>query len=167
MTTADGMQPVVVNVGACRCIGGPDTSPIHPDGDEVYLMPEASMSLGLRSNGAIGSAGNDTSRLETLLGRVFIEEGIVGWTFVEGDAPVPVTPANIDRLLPWGRGGSLVSERANELYSEDILSPLVRRSQSTRQPGPTSVLTSVTRPSRAQRRNSSKSSSPGPSEMPS
>ena len=161
MTTADGMQPVVVNVGACRCIGGPHTS-----GDEVYLAPEASMTLGLRSNGAIGAAANDAARLETLLGRVFIEEGISGWTFVENGLPVPVTPANIERLLPWGRGGSDVSERANDLYSEAVLAPLVRRSQSTRQPGPTSVLTSVIRPSRVQRRNSSKSSSPVPSETP-
>ena len=167
MTTADGMQPVVVNVGACRCIGGPDTSPVHPDGDEVYLMPEVSLSLGLRCNGALAVADDDPQMMETLLGKAFIEGGIVGWTFVEGDLPVPITPANIARMLPWAKGGSLVSERANDLYSADILAPLRRRSQAQLPPGPTSVLTSVTRPSRAQRRNSSKSSSPGPSEMPS
>jgi hypothetical protein len=152
---------VTVNVGPCRCIGGPHTS-----GDEVYLAPEASMTLGLRSNGAIGAAGNDTSRLETLLGRVFVEEGITGWTFLEDDLPVPVTPATIERLLPWGRGGSDVSERANDLYSEAVLAPLVRRSQAMSKPGPTGVLTSVTRPSRRERQNSSKSSSPVPSETP-
>lgn len=164
MTTVDGMQPVVVNVGPCRCIGGADT--LHPDGDVVYLAPEASMTLGLRANGAIGDAVNDAARLTASLGRVFIEEGITDWTFVENGLPVPVTPANIERLLPWGRGGSDVSERADGLYSEAVLAPLVRRSLNARQPGPTGVLTSVTRPSRRQRLSSSKSSSPAPSEMP-
>jgi hypothetical protein len=176
MTTADGMQPVVVNVGPCRCIGGADT--LHPKGDEVYLAPEASMTLGLRSNGAIAVSEDNPARLEAMLGRVFIEEGITGWTFTEASQivkdgkitesrdPVPVTPATIERWLPWARGGALVSERANDLYSEAVLSPLRARFLLAQKRGPTSVLTSVTRPSRRQRLNSSKSSSPAPSEMP-
>ena len=164
MTTADGMQPVVVNVGPCRCIGGADT--LHPKGDEVYLAPEASMTLGLRSNGAIAVSEDNPARLEAMLGRVFIEEGITGWTFTEDDKPVLVTPASIERWLPWARGGALVSERANDLYSEAVLSPLRARFLLAQKRGPTSVLTSVTRPSRRQRLNSSKSSSPAPSEMP-
>jgi len=164
MTTADGMQPVVVNVGPCRCIGGADT--LHPKGDEVYLAPEASMTLGLRSNGAIAVSEDNPARLEAMLGRVFIEEGITGWTFTEDGDPVTVTPASIERWLPWARGGALVSERANDLYSEAVLSPLRARFLLAQKRGPTSVLTSVTRPSRRQRLNSSKSSSPAPSEMP-
>ena len=164
MTTADGMQPVVVNVGPCRCIGGADT--LHPKGDEVYLAPEASMTLGLRSNGAIAVSEDNPARLEAMLGRVFIEEGITGWTFTEDGDPVSVTPASIERWLPWARGGALVSERANDLYSEAVLSPLRARFLLAQKRGPTSVLTSVTRPSRRQRLNSSKSSSPAPSEMP-
>ena len=164
MTAADGMQPVVVNVGPCRCIGGADT--LHPKGDEVYLAPEASMTLGLRSNGAIAVSEDNPARLEAMLGRVFIEEGITGWTFTEDGDPVSVTPASIERWLPWARGGALVSERANDLYSEAVLSPLRARFLLAQKRGPTSVLTSVTRPSRRQRLNSSKSSSPAPSEMP-
>jgi hypothetical protein len=164
MTTADGMQPVAVPVGPCRCIGGADT--LHPDGDVVYLAPEVSLTLGLAANGALTVSQGDPAQMETMLGRLFIEKGIVSWTFTEDDEPVDVTPANIERWLPWGKGGSLVSERANDLYSADILHPLVRRLSNARQPGPTGVLTSVTRPSRRQRRNSSKSSSPAPSEMP-
>ena len=160
MTTADGMQPVVVNVGACRCIGAPHTS-----GDEVYLMPEVSLSLGLLCNGAMAVAGDDNAMMEALLGRAFIDGGIVGWTFLE-DGPVPVTPANVARILPWGKGGALVSERANDLYSEDVLATLRRRSAPPPQPGPIDDSTSPILPSRAQRRHSSKSSSPVPSEMP-
>jgi hypothetical protein len=159
MTTADGMQPVVVNVGACRCIGGAHTT------DTVTLAPEASMTLGLRANGAIAAAGSDASRLESMLARVFIDEGITGWTFVDEDGdPEPITHESIERLLPWGRGGAEVSEAANDLYSEAVLGPLVRRSQNTRQHGPTDASTSAIRPSRAERRASSKSFSPVPSE---
>ena len=167
MTTTDGMQPVVVHVGPCRCIGRADASPVHPDGDEVYLAPEASMTCGLRANGAITAAGGDVSILEPTMARIFIDEGIVGWTFVDEDGdPIPVTPGSIDRLLPWGRGGAIVSERANDLYSGAILDPLVRRLSATRRPGPTGDSTSVIKPLRPRHPSSSKSSSPEPSETP-
>jgi len=160
------MQPVAVNVGPCRCIGGADDPP-HPDGDVVYLAPEPSLSLGLAANGAIAAAGDDPARLEVTLGRVFIDMGIVDWTFTDADGdPEPITPATIDRLLPWGRGGSAVAERANDLYAEAILRPLLERSQNSSQPGRTNDSTSVIRPSRSVRRSSSKSSSPAPSAIP-
>jgi hypothetical protein len=166
MTSIDGVQPVVVHVGPCRCIGRADT-PVHPDGDEVYLAPEASMTCGLRANGAITASGGDISLLEPLMARIFIDEGIVGWTFVDEDGdPVPVTHGSIERLLPWGHGGSLVSERANDLYSGAILDPLVRRWSATQRPGPTGDSTSAISSSRRPRRSSSKSSSPEPSETP-
>lgn len=164
MTLNDAEQRVTVNVGSCRCSGAPDT---HPDGDEVYLAPEASMTMGLRGSGAISKAGGDPALLEILLGRVLIEEGIVGWTFVEEVTeggkttvlPVPIDPETIERLLPWGKGGSDVAERANDLYGEAILGPLVRRSMLTQQPGQTNGSISANRASRRMSRSSSKSSS--------
>lgn len=191
MTTGDGMQPVAVNVGPCRCIGGADDPP-HPDGDVVYLAPEASMTLGFRANGAVSAATymeinpetgepepmNDRVLMETLVGRVFVEYGIVGWTFTDETGqpiqitrgargePTPETSANIERLLPWGRGGSAVAMKTNDLYSEAVLGPLVQQSLNTPPLGRTKGSTSVTRPSRAARRSSSKSSSPARSGIP-
>ena len=125
------------------------------------------MTMGLRANGAVAKADYDPALLEVLLGRVFIEEGITDWTFVDEDGDqLSVTPANIERLLPWGKGGSLVAERANDLYGEAILAPLVKRSLSTSGLGPTNGSTSHTRPSRATRRSSSKSSSRASSGIP-
>lgn len=160
MSVNDAGQRVTVHVGACRCPGTPDT---HPDGDEVYLAPEVSLTMGLRANGAINKAEGNTELLELYMGRVFIEEGIVGWTFHDEDGPIPVTPANIERLLPWSRGGSQVAEKANDLYGEAILAPLVKRSLNSSELGPTNGSTSHTRPSRSKRRSSSKSSSPASS----
>ena len=163
MTTGDGMHPVTVNVGPCRCIGGADA---HPDGDEVYLAPEPSMTMGLRANGAIAKADSDPGLLEVLLGRVLIEEGIVGWTFTDENGDIPVNPANIERLLPWSRGGHDVAEKANDLYGEAILAPLVTRSLNTSVRGRTNGSTSPIRPSRSSRRSSSKSSSRASSVIP-
>ena len=162
MTFAGPEQRVTVHVGDCRCSGSP-----HASGDEVYLAPEPSLTMGLRANGAIAKADNDAALLELLLGRVFIEEGIVGWTFVdeEGDE-YGVTPDNIERLLPWSKGGQLVAEQANDLYGEAILAPLVKRSLSTSGLGPTNGSTSHIRPSRSERRASSKSSSRASSGIP-
>lgn len=163
MSENDGGQPVVVDVGECRCSGLPDP---HPH-DEVYLAPEASFDLGMAANGAIAAAGDDAAAFQILVGTAFIEYGIMGWNLseiVEGrEQIVPVNLVNIRRLLPWGRGGRLVAERANELYGDTVITPLVERSLSASLNGLTAGSTSPIRPNRAQRRRSSKSSLPAPS----
>lgn len=166
MSEGDAGQRVEVNVRRCPCPGTP-----HPNGDIVYLAPEASMTMGLKANGAINKAGGDEVLLELHLGRVFLEEGIVGWTFVENEedgdrivsVSVPITPDAIERLLPWAKGGSDVAERANELYAGAVIAPLVRRSMSSSGLMPTNGSTSHTRSSRQKRPSSSKSSSPASS----
>ena len=164
MTNIDAGQSVAVNVGSCRCPGAPGT---HPDGDVVYLAPEVSLSMGLRANGAIAKAKKDPALLESLLGRVFIEEGIVDWTFieeVEGKTyPVLITPYNIERLLPWGKGGALVAETANKLYWPEIRDPLVRRSSKSSRLGPSNGSTYPKTPSPSTSQRSSRSSSPASS----
>lgn len=163
MPDNDPAQRVAVHVGECRCAGTPHA----PDGDVVYLASEASMTMGLRSNGAVAKADGDEALLELYLGRVFIEEGITDWTFVDesGDS-IPVNPTNIERLLPWGNGGADLAEKANDLYGKTILAPLVKRSLNTSGLGPTNGSTSHTRPSRSTRRSSSKSSSRASSGIP-
>lgn len=149
----DPLAPMVV-IAVCPCPGSPH------DHDEVYLAPEASMTMGLRANGAVAKAGGDDGLLEEYLGRVLIEEGVVGWTFTDDKGEVlPVNRTTIEKTLPWGKGGAELAERANDLYGKDILTPLVKRSLSTSGLGPTNGSTSPTRPSRSTRRSSSKSSS--------
>lgn len=161
MTDIDRGQPAEINVGDCRCPGSPHAF------DTVTLAAEPSLTMGLRANGAIAKANDDPALLELYLGRVFIEEGIISWTFVdeEGDA-YGITPDNIERLLPWSKGGQLVAEKANDLYGEAILVPLVRQSMTTSKPGSTNGSTSPTRTSRSSRRSSSKSSSRASSGIP-
>lgn len=159
MSVLDGSQPVRVPVGPCRCEGGP-----HTDGDWVELAGTASLELGLAAQGAIGAFASDRVALERELGVAFLHHGITGWSFVFDDgSPIPVTPDNIDRALPWGNGGSLLAERADELYTQAVLDPLRRRLRTGSQPGPTADGTSRNRAQRRSRRSSSPSSSPAAS----
>ncbi len=119
------------------------------------------MTMGLRANGAIAQAKNNAALLELLLGLVFIEDGIVDWTFVDGEGRrIPLTAENIERLLPWGKGGALVAEEANKLYWPVIRDPLVRRSKLSSRLGPSNGSTYPKTPSPSTSPRSSRSSSP-------
>ena len=122
MSRFDPLDDVPVPVGACLCPGTP-----HPDGDVVYLAPLLSTMGGQAAQGAIAEA-EDVSRLEELLWRVYRDHCITGWNFVDADGdPVPLTPDNKERGLPFAKGGRLVAEKADELYAQDVLAPLQAR----------------------------------------
>ena len=163
MSVLDRPELVPVRVGYCPCEGSP-----HADGDTVYLYPELSMSGGMAAQGAISEAMTDTGldqvRLQELLAQVWITHGVASWTFLadpqpNGERPtIPLTPENIVRALPFGKGGRLVADKADDLYNEAVLAPLVEMSNmllkrgSTRTPAQTSS-------NRATRRSQPKRSS--------
>jgi hypothetical protein len=135
-------QPVEVNIGECGCPNAP-----HPDGDLVYLAPELSMAGGMAAQSAISEGLTDALVLQELLAAVWIRHGVVGWNLVdEGGEPLPTDPATVKAALPYGKGGRLVAERADELYAEDILAPLVQRLKNTSRRGRTADSTSATPP---------------------
>lgn len=114
--------PVPVPVGACRCPGTP-----HGDGDIVYLAPLLSAVGGMAAQGAISDAGTDSVLLQELLWRIYRDHGIVGWNLVDDDGPLPLTADNKTAALPYGHGGQLVADKADDLYSEDVLRPFLAR----------------------------------------
>ena len=125
----------------CRCPGAP-----HPDGDTVWLRSELTPEGGFAALAAIRAAGGDIS--EEKFGRVYAEHGIVDWTFVDEDGePVPCTPDLIARL-----GWDViypVAVKADDIYSEGILRPLVARASRSSRNGHTARSTSPKRrPSR-------------------
>lgn len=125
-------EPVVVELGPCECEGQPHET------DLVYLAPALSMSGGMAAQGAIAASGGDTLRLQELLADIWVRHGVTGWNLLDDKGqPIPLTPDNIARALPYGKGGRLVAERADDLYAEDILAPLVQRLEKLSQPGPT------------------------------
>ena len=146
--------PVEVVVGPCECPGTP-----HPDGDLVYLAPSLSMAGGMAAQGVIAEAAGDVIRLQELLANVWLRHGVVGWNFLdEQGQPVPLTESTLATALPFGKGGRLVAERADDLYAEDILAPLVERVATLSKRGPTTSsrpVTSATNGSTPKRRSRS------------
>jgi len=123
MSRLDGTEPISVRVGDCLCANSP-----HPDGDFVYLAPQLSLDGGLAANGVIASFSDDLPRLEKELGLSLVSAGVNGWNFLDdAGLPIPVTPENIRAALPWDRGGRLVAEEADGLYSQSVIAPLVAR----------------------------------------
>lgn len=149
MSALDGPPLVAVEVGPCRCSGSPH------DPDIVYLHGEATPEIGLAAYGAIAAAeGVEDQRVR--LGMAYLVHGVADWTFVDdGGSPIPVTPDTIRRALPWGRGGREVAEKANELYSDEVVRPLVERAQRSSRVTSITASTSVSRPSSSARRKRS------------
>lgn len=159
MSVLDRPDNVPVPLGYCPCEGQP-----HADGDVVYLYPELSMPGGMAAQGAIAEAmenGFDQVLIQELLARVWIRHGVAAWTFLDDlGKPIPVTPDNVARALPFAKGGRAVADKADDLYNEAVLAPLAARFAAlsktgrTRTPAPTS-------PNRAtRRRRQSPSSTP-------
>ena len=159
MAGLNGGQPIAVAIGECHCVGTP-----HPDGDIVYLAPKASLRLGLAANAAIGQA-KDVIQLQELLGIAFVRYGVTGWNVVdEHGKPVDVNNETVEARLTWDAGGRVVADRAADLYTDAIISPLVPPPPSSPPPGPTASSTSPIPPYSPPPPISLTPSSPGNSE---
>lgn len=155
MTAEDRGQPVEVALEGCRCPGTP-----HPH-DIVYLAPHLSSDMGYAALGALNGAGNSAARRTAALGKVWRELGIVGWSFLDGEGKgVPITVENLDEYLPWGDGGFTVAQKADDLYSGELLAPLAQRSPNSSPDGRMESSTSANSESSPQPLKPSKPSSP-------
>ena len=144
-------EPVEVRLDACYCPGTPH------EVDIVYLAPSLSMAGGMAANAAITEGMTDALRLQELLAQVWLRHGVVGWNLVDDDGTdLPLNATTVSAALPYGKGGRLVAERADDLYAEDILAPLVARLQTTSKRGLTNGSTST--PRRSTRKRQSRSS---------
>lgn len=163
MSRFDHLDDVPVPIGECLCPGTP-----HPDGDVVYLSPALSAAGGMAAQGAIADAESDSIRLQELLWRVYRDHGVVGWNLLDEDGePVPLTQANKETGLPYGKGGRLVGDAADSLYVDDVLAPFKERLERLRrsQPGPTSAGRKATSSTRSSTRKPPKPSSTPATEL--
>jgi hypothetical protein len=124
----------------CRCAGTP-----HPDGDTVWLRSELPPDGGFA---ALRLIGGDPDTLSEKIGRVYLQYGVVDWTFLDDDGkPVPCTPETIARLS-WDAAFP-IAEKADDVYQESLLRPLVVKASRSSRNGHTAASTS--RSSRASR----------------
>lgn len=139
---------VIVPVGECRCPGTP-----HTEGDWVELRAEPTIDIGSAVYAAVANVGDDPMALQVEMGRAYLRYGIVAWSFTDakGD-PIPIQPRKpgydelVAGLLPFSRGGFEVADKADSLYSEVVLGPLMTRLSSIASlGGQTAGSTSATR----------------------
>jgi hypothetical protein len=125
----------------CRC---PDTP--H-EKDTVYLYPQLTVEGGLAGEQywaeiTTGGVPNAEAMIGHL-GRLFLHHGIASWTFVGADGePLPASMRNIVRFAQNWSAAKPVAEKANELYSEALLAPLVASLSKSSRRGPTGGSTS-------------------------
>jgi hypothetical protein len=144
---------VPVWMSDCRCPGAP-----HPDGDYAYLRPYLLYAGGAEALRAIATAAGDgdvdATRLAAVVTPVYLRHGIVSWNRVdEAGEPVPVTDETI-AALRW-EDAYEVADRADDLYGEAVLRPLLRRTAKLSPGGPTAGSTSANSRSPSKRRTPS------------
>lgn len=144
------MENVTVRIGDCACPDAP-----HPDGDVVYMRPTVSLVLGLACERIIANAravGADATTDALMV--AFVTHGAVGWNREQADGKPE--PFSTDLLLEDFRISRAVAEKADDLYAEVIMAPLVEAQQTLLRSGQTAA---TTRRAGTRTRSRSKSSS--------
>ena len=158
MPIDDAGHGVDVNVRECRCPGTPAP---HPDGDIVTLVPKLTlpMAAALKTRTMADQLGDDSiAAVQFSLVSGYLRAApygaIASWSFLEEGpevkgqptfVPVPITPENVERLIPWANGGEEVAEKADALYGADFLAPFLRRMAMSSNTGQTATSTSAKR----------------------
>lgn len=131
-----------------RVEGLPCSCPETPhETDWVELTPRPTVAIGAALHMAINLHGNNPILMQASLIESEVVNGIVAWSFTDLDEkgrrfPVPVQrdlPGWVDtvnRFLPFDMGGSAVANKADELYSKEILRPLVEALSKASESGP-------------------------------
>jgi hypothetical protein len=130
------IEPVPVRVRDCACPG----TPHGEEGDIVLLAPKPSLACGLAAQGDMIQAGTDGKLLYQLWRVTYLRHGVVGWNLVD-DRGKPV-PLDIEELLSDYELAGPAAEKADELYGEVVLRPLLARLQAISPDGPTDDSTS-------------------------
>lgn len=137
----------------------------------MELSTSIPIAVGAGVLAAVRATRGDEVRLAAMMAQVYVHFGITAWSFTgEPDGDRPGDPIRVDtmssgwdelvsRLLPWDQGGALVADRADELYSENVLRPLTGRTLTQSRDGQTAGSTSPIPTSRPQRRARSRRSS--------
>lgn len=134
MSVLDKPDNVPVPLGYCPCDGHP-----HPGGDVVYLYPELSGPGGVAVRALLlTTAGKDAGQVEQELAELWLRVSVAAWTFVDDDGdPIPVDKQNVVLALPYAKGGRLVADKANDLYLDSVLTPLLKEAEKASRAGST------------------------------
>lgn len=149
-------------------VGVPCPSGQHPDGDSVSLKPKLGLAGGIAARRTIGEL-TDGSTEDDVIGvlmEVYLRHGVVEWTLHDdANQPLELNPKtlrahlldDIDLAIP-------IANKADELYSPEVVTPLVKRvaalSQALRAESSTSPQTEPKSSRRKRSKRSSTSTTP-------
>ena len=109
--------PVEVRIGDCLCPGAPheaDVAMLRP-----RLLPgDAIVAL------AAFNANNDSATIQRELGMALLRGGLVGWNIIDESGPIPLSAID-DGSLDWDETLRPIAEKANDLYTESLMRPLL------------------------------------------
>ena len=175
-------ERIPVRVRDCACPATPHTEPdpvTGLDGDVVFLLPALSLEggaaaeLDLMESQGMADRERATRWLLARWTSTYVRYGAVAWNWTrldENGRPEPL-PFDVEALLSDYRVSKEVANKANELYSEAVLGPLLEaapaaqpnRAQRRSRTGRTGSSTS---PRRGSTPKPSRSSSPADSAGP-
>lgn len=155
MSRLRAVEPVEVDLGPCEC---PDTP--HPEGDKAWLRPRLTPGGGMEATYILTTAHqNGEAVTARLLGMCFLTDGLMRWTLLDDDGkPIPANEETLaSGALDWDTTLAPIAEKADTLYAESVLRPLLARLPRRSRNGQTAASTS---PNPA-----SSSENPTPSEL--
>lgn len=136
---------------ACLCPPKTTGEVRHANGDRIELREKLDFRSALTARNAVvmlKTEDEDVSSAEILatLTEVYLLHGIKSWTLVDAkNKPIEVEKAAIrEHLLSNADVAMEVGEEADALYSEAVITPLVKRAQRSSQPTQTDEPTSPT-----------------------
>ena len=136
--TEEANAAVVVRSGDCPCPGTPHTD------ERVTLAPALTLPVASGAFAAYAGAEATVSAQQAALIAAYLPATITAWSFTdERGQPVPITRENMDRLLPWDKGGLEVANAADGRYSPTLIAPLARLIAMQSPPTPTDSSTSA------------------------
>jgi hypothetical protein len=119
----------------CACPGTP-----HTDGDTVTFRDQLDFSANARAVGLIFSGEGEPN--STKAWPVYLHEGPIAWNLLDEDGePVLLTRDALDALEFADQYE--IADRADDIYRDTVLAPLVRRMNALSKAGPTPKLTPI------------------------
>lgn len=150
-------DPTLVPVAvACPCPGAPH------DGDTVYLRPEPGLIGGVliqRKFVELSVGGLEKDEVFASLIETFVRHGVDSATFTDESGEPLDRDQAIAVILSKFSLGSVVADKADDLYSNELLRPLVERASKSLPTSRTNGSTSRSRRSSTKRPKPLKSSS--------
>jgi hypothetical protein len=126
----------------CICPETPHESDTVTLRDRLDFRSASTILKAVQLMGA-GDEDVDTAEILALLTENYLIYGIEAWTLVDAKRkPVPVGKAAIREVLFPSAAAMVVADAADELYSEQVMVPLVARAARLSRPSPTDELTS-------------------------